>query len=456
MKPESTNRLFRTRLYDMESEVPDHIWSSVEARIRPRPNRRWWLLLLLVPLTLGVTLFSLSGHRGTLSNHDEDGFEDLVSAEPSLLGAPDSSEMVQSEFDFGKDESEKIIRTTPVDSDKSTVLAQEVRSSGANILTAKKKRSAIKADYGTSNQRYARVTRAIAKETFPKKSREHLMGKHRLGRSTDLFEAIVPLEFGVWGSKDPKLDVCPTFSVGRTQVRPFVELSVQAGRPFRTLSARNAESSNYRTLREDTEQVQFDFAVMGLAGLEIGRHVEVKAGIGYRQIHEVFDYIDQSASRTIVQTITDTIHNNGIPTVIIDTSVVTEYGQRIKRSNNKLRFLEIPIIGGYNFDIGKHRVLLSGGVAVNLAFGQKGDILAPDQSIVSIGSQQSDGYSIYKTKAGLDILANLGYELYANQSNAVSIMASFRWSLKDLTRSDYPLTQKYSSINLGLALKHRF
>jgi len=459
MNPEPSDKLFRDRLYDMESEVPEAVWSQVESRLQPRSGRRWMFLLLLLPLGLMLSYVG-SGSDAILaeiepeqqniaSKEKENDFSGLKQVPATDVRAEvfgTSEESVSGSVSKSQPSTQPVVNALAHQQDA------EVRRSFDRKLVQMNAVNASKLFAETALQNDPATT-APSPINTDKSSSDDLARTPQLARP---FDALMHLDHAVKGFRDPKLDICPTFSAQKKRLVPFVELAIQAGRPIRMLDARSAEFDDYRALRENSEHARYGFEVRGLAGLEIGRHLEVKSGIGFRQINEVFDYVDESASRTIVNIITDTVFNGGVPTIISDTSVVREYGQRIKRSNNRLRFLEIPIIGGYRFEVGKHRFLLSGGVALQLAFGQKGDVLAPDKTIVPIDHKQSDSYLIFKAQAGMDILTNVGYEFHLDDLNALTLLASFRWPTAELTHTDYPLLQKYSSVQLGLALKHRF
>ncbi|NND06273.1 MAG: hypothetical protein HKN87_07825 [Saprospiraceae bacterium] len=458
MNPESTDKLFRDRLYDMESEVSDAIWSQVESRLKTRPNRRYWLmLLLLIPLALALRYAGPNLHTFVA--------EEVVKPDAftATLAEPSSD---HGQVPLVTDEDEKVLESTTNGSVPALELPIKSTQSGT-VPPIKEKFAVFERPSDQLQLSLSKSALPVGDRRLPSESENHhealpvdRLELYDFPLTQQMQEAVhplTPLDLVIGKAKDPKLDICPTFSSEKKHLVPFLELAVQVGQPMRTLDARSSEFEDYRQLRENTERTRFGFEVHGLVGLELGNHLEVKSGIGFRQINEVFDYIDENASRrTTTIIVVDTIFNSGIPTIVYDTSVVREYGQRIKRSNNRLQFLEVPIIGGYRFNMGRHRILVSGGVALQLAFSQKGDVLAPDDAIVPLDQSQSDAYPIFKPRAALDILTTLGYAFELNEINTLTAMASFRWPTAELTRSSYPLLQKYTSVNLGLAIKHRF
>jgi hypothetical protein len=254
---------------------------------------------------------------------------------------------------------------------------------------------------------------------------------------------------------DPKIDVCPTFS-SAIGITPFFELSLLGGLPDRTFALRDQELQAYQDLREDTEKTRSSVTLQALVGLDIGDRLEVKSGLGLTRIYEVFDYIDQSATRTIERIITDTITENGVPVVRKDTSIVTVYGQRIKLSQNRYTYLDLPILAAYKFKVRQHSFFIQGGASLNLLLHTKGDILAPDEQIVNIDQKDRDLYPVYKNRAGIDLLGSIGYEYELMEKNALRLMLSVRHSLSDMTLEDYPLAQRYDHFQLGISWKHQF
>jgi hypothetical protein len=270
------------------------------------------------------------------------------------------------------------------------------------------------------------------------------------------FERIASVDFLIQTNlRDPKIDVCPSFS-SSLQIRPFFEVLISGGLPSKIYALRETELSNYQTLRERTEKERTSFTMQALVGADIGDRFEVKAGLGATQIFEVFDYIDESATRTIKKLIIDTILVNGVPEIRKDSSIVIEYGQRIKLSQNRYTTFELPVIAGYKFKVQNHQFFVQGGAVINLALWTKGDILTSDENITSIDTRESRSYPIFRSRTGLDIMASLGYELELSEFNRLRLQGSVRQTLGDFTASEYPLSQRYNHYHLGVSWKHQF
>lgn len=439
MNPESFDHIFRSKLLHAESDVPDQLWTQIDAGLKSSKKTNRWLILLILPLALTGYLIG-----------------NVVSQQPETSIKTDISNQSAPDPEVGADIPDYALAVTDQTEEKSLDIVENTSLTPGSIIRSEN--GLEKSSFNAQSHEKSKAFSQIIPVPTPKPSIWHnkAVDNHpspirHISQST-IIETLDP---GMLHVGSPKIDICPAFTVENGGLRPFLEFSLMAGLPIRTLNSSDSEWDGYRDLRTSTEKVRLSLDLQALVGLDIGRHFEIKTGIGLNQIRESFQYVDETASRTITSIITDTLRTGTGVIITRDTSIVTEHGQRTKRTNNVLTRLDIPIVGGFRFNVQNHRFTIGGGVAINLFFWQKGSILDPDGEIVSINSNSSDNNPIFVSRAGLDILTNLGYEIDLSALNSIKLSASYRWSLKNVTSPDYPLNQRYSQINLGLSLKHK-
>ena len=458
MSLDNSDRNIRSRIYTYESDVPDHMWNAIDQQLRPR-RKRWFYWILLPALFLGAVLLASDEVK-----------EFITPKEPSKMATASSF------FKSNSEESAKMeghnVATSATELTlpdhmpggnelrKTDVIHPQTKTILPISKEAKRKEQLISSwppianptietrDKIGSNTGVGRVRDKATPEAVSP-------GQNESQPSTSLLTQLEGRLIQALWQKDPDIDICPSFST-KLRIHPFVEFGLSGGLPFKTLSLRDQELKPYQDLRENTEKTRSSITLQALAGLDIGDKLEVKAGLGFTRIFEVFDYIDQSATRTITITVIDTILVNGIPTIRTDTSTVTKYGQRIKLSQNRYSRFDIPLLAAYKFDIRHHRFFIQAGMSLNIALKTKGDILATDEQIISIDTKDRSLYPVFKSQTGFDIIGAVGYEYPLKENNALRIMASFRHSLSDITIEDYPLGQRYDHIQLGISWKHQF
>ncbi|MCB0668254.1 MAG: hypothetical protein KDC80_20650 [Saprospiraceae bacterium] len=436
----------KSRIYSTESEVPDQLWNAIENELRPKKNRRWMFFLLLPVLLL--VLYNLVPLKMDYTNNS---FDTPAPEEDKLTTTNEtkSAEPVMADFI----PSEKLYKSAA-----ESVHSQEKNLENSNRIFKQTTDPASKliGQHGIAanlpdpigeNSGIAEIIRQVNPEqsAFPSQA-SALVSFTTLDK-----KSFAPLS----SVRDPKIDVCPSFS-SKIQLRLFSEISLTGGLPVKMLTVQDRELDDYRNLRDRTEKERTSMTFTGLIGMEIGDRFEIKTGLSSTSIYEVFDYVDESASRTITNIITDTIFVNGVPEIRTDTSIITQYGQRIKLSQNRLTTLDLPLLAAYKFKVQNHQFFLQGGIIYNLALWTKGDLLTPEEEIVSIDSKEPSSRQIFSRHTGFDLTAALGYELELSEFNQLRILCSLRQSIGDYSAPQYPLSQRYRHIHLGVSWKHQF
>lgn len=441
MSHEPFDQSLKSRIYSLETDVPDYLWEAVDQKLRARRKIR--LLLLIIPLILGTfwlttKVFEPSSapapdlsviHLNKSKAYQPFLIDNENENKPQVILQAESSILVR---EIGERNSNAIQSITP-----------SIQST--NQIEINHELIAVPADPITHNNQPQIISKASSVDS----AFHHKDLKNNRLLPLDRLELRPQINL-----KDPKIDICPSFKSG-VPLNLFLELSLMGGFPQKSLTLRDPELINYIDLREKTEKSISSFSLQGLIGLEIGDQFEIKTGIGLTRIYEVFDYIDESASRTITNIITDTILINGEPRIRTDTTIVIEYGQRIKLSQNRYTHLDFPLLAAYKFRVQEHQFFIQGGPIFNLSLWTQGDILSADGHIISIDTKNSTT-SYFRSRSGLDISAAIGYELQLNEVNRLRFMASYRQAMDDLTITGNSIGQRYQHIHLGLSWNHQF
>ena len=483
MAPERFDGHIKSKIYHLETDVPDQLWAQIDQKLRPEKRNRgfvWFLLGVLFLLSAGLITHLARSNKdpntkfaGPIlseveANQDESSIE-VVGQIPavahdgaetvhsSLLGAIQETDVQLEEITQSHVSNLAVEKSNPTLNPTIPERQSSNRARSEELLALSAARDLAQEAITTLKKIDGEITHNSGTPLNASESpRQEDQPLPFAGRASVQLSPLHSKLFTVSSDlKDPLTSNCPSFRA-KTLLRPFAELTLGGGIPIRHLTSLNPEGSDYKNLRDRTEKIRGVYGARLMVGADIGAHFEAKVGVSFTQINEVFDYIDENSSRTVVNTVTDTIRDTdgNITDIRYDTSIVTEYGQRIKLANNYYRFLDIPAMVGYRFKVKNHSFILQAGASLNLAFWKEADLLAPDESIVNVDSGNSSPYPVFKTKAGVDLLGGIGYSLDITERNTLRVLASVQYPLSPLTLTEYPLEQKYTQIKLGLSWKH--
>ncbi|NND31229.1 MAG: hypothetical protein HKN76_01470 [Saprospiraceae bacterium] len=460
MNLDGADRDIRSRIYSYESDVPSHMWDSIDQRLRP--GRKKWFFWILIPVgLLGSIFLGLNYQQEDLPETPNQTILPALSTSEKTF----SNQEIESDHEVaGQILAGSQLSKNPISQSDKSAAKEITRPKTKKILSVFSEAqlqtlpgSGQEARLGNLHTGDSLNSLAVIAEPKWQEDHSDLLPQRRASNSREAKELTYLESRTLFAlrDEDPNIDICPSFS-STLQIKPFVEIALWGGLPFKNLSLRDAELKPYRDLRNSTEKTRSSIAFQVLGGLDIGDEIEVKTGLGITRIFEVFDYVDQTATRTITHIVTDTIFVNGQPQVRTDTNIVTEYGQRVKLSQNSFTLFNVPILAAYKFEVGHHRFFVQGGITWNFALRSRGDILAADEQIISIDTRDRVSNPIYKSQVGIDLIGGLGYEYNLKEKNVLRIMASFTHMLSDMTIEGYPLGQRYDHIQLGLSWKHQF
>lgn len=134
--------------------------------------------------------------------------------------------------------------------------------------------------------------------------------------------------------------------------------------------------------------------------------------------------------------------------ILIDTS----YKKRSEKSQLRYRYVEIPLLLGYQFGKGKLKTEFSGGVAVGFLSGMKGNIVAADLNSTIPANTDNFPYN----KPLLNLLLRIGCSYNLNENWSIFTRSAFRYTPQSAFGTGYPLYQRNYSVGLQFGIKYSF
>jgi len=446
----STEKRIQNRLYNLEVSVPDDMWNRIEKEL-PKKNEKkiffWFFLVGFILLGSGLFLF----------NENESFFI-------SSINSPISETSIN-----------KRTAVTPPFSEVSAFSSTKQSGTLKQTSGAKKTQNKIYSSYTTSElnisensddhsiHQEALLTNQ-SKQTRPLdipavryfiENRDDNISEANPRKKESVDNLLQPSFLPLINMEIISGPECPPFTrLSSNQL--LVEFYYGNNVPIRSFSARNSEVRDYAIARKNTESILYSFSGGVRLAYLTSNNYGIKAGVNYTQINEQFAYIDPDAyqSRTVITI--DTIFAGGIPTIISDTSFVTIPGTQEVQSVNRYRTIDIPIIGTYEFNLGKKFYYsIDLGVFLNLSFSQKGRYLDESGAIVNFSSDNPAVEHIYQSNVGISFYGGLAMFYNWRDNVDLFISPSIRYLPRSFTTDAYALSQKYyvPSLNLGIRYK---
>jgi hypothetical protein len=130
----------------------------------------------------------------------------------------------------------------------------------------------------------------------------------------------------------------------------------------------------------------------------------------------------------------------------------TSYFKRNEKSQLRYRYVEIPLLIGYQFGKGKLKTEFSGGVAVGFLSGMEGNIVTSDLSSTIPASTDNFPYN----KPLLNLLLRIGCSYNLNENWSIFTRSAFRYTPQSAFGTGYPLFQRNYSVGLQFGIKYSF
>ena len=130
---------------------------------------------------------------------------------------------------------------------------------------------------------------------------------------------------------------------------------------FRKLDSKGTDYDLYAANRKATESQILSYSAGARFSIVSNYGLALRTGFVYSQINEVFDYQSESETRT---TFVETFDNDGN---LIRTDTIFETGSLYKKTYNRYRMVDVPILLGYELNFKKFTLALNSGIYANIS-----------------------------------------------------------------------------------------
>ncbi len=495
----------RRRLENVDSPVPDDMWSRIQAA---RKDKRihpfgWYYfsasILLVGVVSLWLSLGSTQADQPATNQGEQPVLQEMQTAEQATSSQPtaeiadlsassihssepDQNDSYTTNTDIQLSETASSItrnsgsETKKGATDSQTASASHSRSKAGNQAS----RSSVSDRQAMKEQQGDRVSSKISNGTTDGQVasadlRQTASSHKQLSSDTRQKSEVVEVDYrfattdklfrdGTEGvqteqtrslpgmGKATKLKSSPTCYSFNSFLRGLsVDAYVAPEYASRQLVYKDPSMIGYAEQRKNDESYMFAYS----AGFRVNAHFKgglaLRTGLIYTDIAEKLEYRDENAQITKVINVTlDTIYQNGNIVYVWDTLSVTEYGSYNKIGYNRYRFYDIPLMVGYEIDRGNWVIQLNTGILFNIAASQRGDFLDPDHQLVNFDSNNEQGYQAFRTQVGSSLLMSMGFNYALRPKLHLLLEPQLRVWMQPLNIQAYPIDQKY--VNLGVAM----
>lgn len=280
----------------------------------------------------------------------------------------------------------------------------------------------------------------------------------RKERSFVLTPAIKTLVFGVEhvGKNNELIMAIPaTSAYRRSKNSPFfAQIDVAYFGLQRELESKDSLAGDWASDRTNSEELLEGVSADLSFGYRSQRGWQVRGGLGYTQINTLF-------GNTVTTQTVDSVEGLQVLIYNADNSVDSIMGQiayyetttRLKQTYNSIRQWELPILAGYNFELGRLTLLAEAGVRLQLDRSWEGTVLNQDLESNFQDLSTTDWY-----RTGLGVSLQGGLQLAYPITSKIDILAggSVRYNLQDFSSDASPFVERYQLLGGQLGLRYRF
>ncbi len=245
---------------------------------------------------------------------------------------------------------------------------------------------------------------------------------------------------------------CPNVNYNRRNDW-YLELFGALDNPSKKIENRYAKSG-FTEKKDSTEK----FLLSWSAGMRISRNISnswlVKTGFHFSQFNESFEYRNEQERRiTTVVTIRAIIRAPGDTLFITDSSQVEVTGIRVKKTTNRYRNLDIPLLLSYEVRNPGLTVSIQGGTIFNLRSTFKGDML--DTTSLPLSQSGKDPASQFNNSLGFGIYA--GASIIKPIGTELDIFAEpyYRRYLNNQASASAPFEQYLSNWGVQFGIRYK-
>lgn len=263
-------------------------------------------------------------------------------------------------------------------------------------------------------------------------------------------------EIVLQSNKEPQAKACP---FGESSRNTHVDVYMSHEYAMKHLSDPTSLNADYLAMRNETENAVYSFSAGVRLGYNVGYRWNLYTGFNYSQINERFEYTDPESQVTKVIITKDYVYQQGkVVDSIITEEIITVPGTTKLKIHNRYRTFDVPVLGRYTLYADRNISLSAvAGVFINLAFRQKGMIIGTDSDKpVDIAGGPDEQKNIFKSQLGVTGYGALSMAWHVSPLFDLVIEPHFRMHTTSLTHEKYPLQQRYNTVGLTTGLRYRF
>jgi hypothetical protein len=451
------DQYFRNKLHDHQADVPADMWSRI---IQEKPKRRPFLFWLNTRFSMLITACLLTISLGYLfyPNNGQSLLKKSPIIDQEFAAKKDqlNSRQMQSPISEHTSINEANVAVPPV------MIAQTNNSIGTKDQPESAKSLATQQTTKYIQRRSRNIVSDVTEPmrygiTAPTKDAATELNESDAGfTAADLWRfnnrghlRSPFLLLGQRGIGKP-IDCPPT---GRARIRNdwYAELYFSPEYVSKRINGSNLPMA-YLNRKDSSESMRGGFtAGVGLSA-NIGEHLLIRTGIQYAQINERFAMRLENERRIItVITTRPLVRAPGDTIYVSDTSSMQQIGYLTRKTQNRYRSIEIPLILGYEWGNELIKFSINAGVIATATSWYSGEILDTTNQIVALSSKGQS--SIYQQQIGLSGFGSIriskpirpGVEIYAEPF--------FRTNFSSMQIRQPAFTQRFSATGIQFGLK---
>jgi opacity protein-like surface antigen len=216
----------------------------------------------------------------------------------------------------------------------------------------------------------------------------------------------------------------------------------------------NYGGADYLARKDSSQRMRTSFTAGVRISKALTENLLIKTGFQYSQANEVFDYRSENERKQItVITIRKIPQSPGDTIFIRDTTSYEQIGYLQKKTYNKYKSIDIPVIFSYEWGNDQWRLAANVGAIVNIHSWYNGEML--DTSYRAVSVKNSTNGDVYKSNIGLGLYA--GFSIIKPVTEKMDLFAEpyFRYNLGDMTNKGQPFNQRLHTAGLSLGIRYR-
>ncbi len=212
----------------------------------------------------------------------------------------------------------------------------------------------------------------------------------------------------------------------------------------------SSEYSIYAEGREATENYQYAWSAGARINLHHRSGFKGSLGFLFTQAGDKFDYTDSLATQSTTRI--DSFFAADGTFLYEETSQVLILGTLIKKIHNTYKYVDIPLLVGYEMSMGRSSIMLHAGPVINLTTTQEGQILDPMLHPRYITEGKTGAIDVYKTNLGMSLYFGAGILFPLTDHLSWLVEPSLLYRLNPVSLDSYPLKEHrhYAGLNVGL------